>query len=861
VSAGAYVRVPGNVVNDGTSTINNDGNIFLTGNFTNNANVVSGNNSNVKLEGAAQNIDGLNSTTFGNLIIDGSADKTINIQTKINNTLAFNANHIIVGNFNLVLMQNAGISGALNNKYIVTNGTGSLVRKNLPLSGDSLFPVGNAVASYKPVVLNYTGVRDTFAVRVEAGVNPTTNVDPTCVQYTYIVEESLNGGTNATMLLGWNTVDEGVSFNRLQSVMWQHANGAWISLPGVPGAASNLPATNWDYQTSGITDFSANSNRFIVSSSQQVAVIDSPIDTAVCSGNNVIFTVAATGIPAASYQWQINCGAGWSDLANSSFYSGVTNDTLFVSGPDITINGCQYQCVVSNGISTDTSAYATLFVWDYLVVGVNVTQTPAGVICPGTNVTFDATAANGGTTPVYQWLLNGTNVGTNSSTYSNNTLSTGDIVSCIVVSSALCNTGPGSSNQDTIILDSLPVATINPGPVYFCEGSWVPLSTTQSTGFDYQWYLNGSAIPGDTVSTINASLPGIYSVIVSNNCGIDTALVTVNEIFYPVSTISATDPLSFCQGDSAVLLASADSGYTYQWQYNGSNISGATNSSYAAQLAGNYTLVVTNSCATQPSVPVTVTIYYPPTALITAIGPVNFCSGESVTFISSVDTNFTYQWQLDGTNIPGATTSTYTANQEGAYSVITSNPCGVDTSSQISVNIYQSPTVEAGDSVTIFAGSSTTFDPTASGGTSPYTYSWTPFSSLDNPFVSNPVASPIETTTYTVVLSDANGCISTDTLTVYVEYDIDIYLPTGFSPNGDNENDVLYVRGHGIKYLDLIIYDRWGEKIFETDDQLNGWDGTYKGKKLDPGVFVYYLKIVSYSGEEVIKKGNITLVR
>lgn len=263
VPAGVYVRVPGNVVTNTNSIINNNGNIFLTGDFINNANVVSGNGSNVKLEGALQNVGGTNSTTFDNLIIDGTDNKTISIQTKINNTLIYNANHVIIGNNNLVLLQNAGIAGAFNDKYVVTNGSGSLIKKSVPLASDFLFPVGDALSSYKPIILNYGGVTDTFAVRVEAGVNPTTGTDPVCVQYTYIIEESDIGGSDASLSLGWNTQDEGSSFNRTIAYMWQN-NNIWNLLQGVPGAESNFPATDWYYKTSGITDFSSDANKFII---------------------------------------------------------------------------------------------------------------------------------------------------------------------------------------------------------------------------------------------------------------------------------------------------------------------------------------------------------------------------------------------------------------------------------------------------------------------------------------------------------------------------------------------------------------------------------------------------------------------
>ena len=88
-----------------------------------------------------------------------------------------------------------------------------------------------------------------------------------------------------------------------------------------------------------------------------------------------------------------------------------------------------------------------------------------------------------------------------------------------------------------------------------------------------------------------------------------------------------------------------------------------------------------------------------------------------------------------------------------------------------------------------------------------------------------------------------------------------VFIPNIFSPNNDGHNDVLYARGDDIKELDFVIYDRWGEKVFETTDKTQGWDGTYKGKKLSTAVFSYYVKVTNYSNESIEKKGNVTLVR
>ena len=88
-----------------------------------------------------------------------------------------------------------------------------------------------------------------------------------------------------------------------------------------------------------------------------------------------------------------------------------------------------------------------------------------------------------------------------------------------------------------------------------------------------------------------------------------------------------------------------------------------------------------------------------------------------------------------------------------------------------------------------------------------------------------------------------------------------MFVPNAFTPDGDGMNDVLYVRSSVGYQMDFKIFDRWGELVFESHDVKHGWDGTFKGKKLEPGVFDYYLKFTCYNKEVFFKKGNITLIR
>jgi gliding motility-associated-like protein len=145
-----------------------------------------------------------------------------------------------------------------------------------------------------------------------------------------------------------------------------------------------------------------------------------------------------------------------------------------------------------------------------------------------------------------------------------------------------------------------------------------------------------------------------------------------------------------------------------------------------------------------------------------------------------------------------------------------------------------------------------------------FNYVWSPDEFLNTSLGQTVTATLDETTTFEVTIS-GNGCEAKTPVTVYTREficgDIYIFVPSAFTPNGDNENDILYVRGDNLLEVDLKIFDRWGELMFETTDQGIGWDGTFKGEPVDPDVYVYHLQAICFDGQESLIKGNITVLK
>ena len=116
-----------------------------------------------------------------------------------------------------------------------------------------------------------------------------------------------------------------------------------------------------------------------------------------------------------------------------------------------------------------------------------------------------------------------------------------------------------------------------------------------------------------------------------------------------------------------------------------------------------------------------------------------------------------------------------------------------------------------------------------------------------------------------MTVTDAFGCLTTDSIIIYVSEALceepNIFVPNAFSPDSDGHNDVIFVEGGVITELYFVIYNRWGEQVFETNVINKGWDGTFNGKACPPDVYGYYMKCRCIDGNEFTKKGNITLLR
>ncbi len=251
---------------------------------------------------------------------------------------------------------------------------------------------------------------------------------------------------------------------------------------------------------------------------------------------------------------------------------------------------------------------------------------------------------------------------------------------------------------------------------------------------------------------------------------------------------------------------------------------------------------------------------------ISVLDTVSACIGEDVALLASGPSQYTYSWSppSDFTNPTQAVQTAEVAPLPKTYTLeITSATC----KSTKKITVIPDPStpklIVTATPDTIFLGKTSQLDATVY--PSNYKYLWSPTGTLSSDKQANPIASPTETTTYSVTLTPPGGaCPAVAEARVFVFFpdcaEPYIFVPNAFSPNEDNVNDVLYVRGP-VKELHFVVYNRWGEKMFETFDVTTGWDGYLATTPLPPDVYGYYLEVVCFDDKKFFKKGNVSLIR
>lgn len=437
-------------------------------------------------------------------------------------------------------------------------------------------------------------------------------------------------------------------------------------------------------------------------------------------------------------------------------------------------------------------------------------------------------------------------------------------VTLVVENATTCN-GIDSLQQTLVIGDQ---GTSEQGAVNICLGSQIQIGpSTTSPNATYSWSpADGLVSPNNPVTTFNGNSSQVYTLAITENGCVQYWVQPVDVVDV---SIEAPADTTLCDAAIATLMATGflpGTDITWSLSPDGSNPLNTGGTDFDIEVQPNlpttyYVIGSIGNCTDTASVHVDLVSFQ------TSInGDFTVCSGDELALsVSNPNPNFVYTWSPAEPILSG----------QGESSILVT----VDTTTLFYVSSLSPEGCIAQDSALVFASNvntlmlNATADPEVilsgqgsqlNAGISGYTYLWTPASQLSNAQSASPMAYPQETTTYTVILSEGE-CSSMDTVTVRV---VDfvcgppiIYVPNAFTPNGDNDNDRLFVRANLVTDVYFAVYDRWGERVFETTNLQVGWNGEFEGEALDPDVYVYYLKATCEGGQTYYTQGNVTLIR
>ncbi|RYY16740.1 MAG: gliding motility-associated C-terminal domain-containing protein, partial [Cytophagaceae bacterium] len=502
---------------------------------------------------------------------------------------------------------------------------------------------------------------------------------------------------------------------------------------------------------------------------------------------------------------------------------------------------------------------------------------PTGPFCAGAQVRL-----GGGSQPGYSYtwyngstIVNGAGnvlndsvfVATTSGTYTVTVASTG----CSATSPAFTLT----------ILPAVAAGTIGADQT-ICVGTAPALLTTGQAGgggtgtYAYQWESSADNITWTPIggATTGTYAPGTLTATtyfrrktVSGPCdAVYSNVVTIQTQSQVAATVALAAPAAQCVGTALTfspVVTNAGTAPTYRWLVNGVAVATATGPTFTSSSLVNGDQVqvevtpaagqCSSGAATATATAVLTTSPAPTVSIVVApAGPV--CAGEPLTFSIAQATNIgsgtgQYLWQIDGVTVAGQIGSTFTSTTLRDGQVVrlviqTTSTCGqpvAATSNGVPIAISPLVTVSAGPDKTIFEGDKVELEGTVNGN---YPVTWSPSQGLvfgTNPL--RPMASPTVTTVYTLS-GGTGGCANTSQVTVTVIPPLRI--PNTFTPNGDGRDDTWEIERIG-NFSDnqVIVFNRWGNKIFETQRYQRGneWDGTMKGQPAPLGTYYYLIKL------------------
>ncbi len=583
-------------------------------------------------------------------------------------------------------------------------------------------------------------------------------------------------------------------------------------------------------------------------------------DTTLCNASSLLLTPVTSGT-SLTYTWQDGSSASnftanttgqyWVRVLNSCGTASDTVNLIFgTPPPPFTLGNDTLLC---NGASTTLSPLPTptgTFSWSTGSSASSIQVSAAGTYkltatnqCGSSADSVVITTDNapslftlGNDTA----LCNGNSVTLSPSPIPSGTFtwSDGSSLSSLQVSSTgeykLTVTNQCGSLRDSVLVssDNTPSAFSLGNDSTLCDGATLTLTPVPTPSGIFTWSTGSSAI------SIQVSTASTFKLTAINQCGSSADSVVITTEIAPAPFSLGNDTV-LCPGTVDVLYPNPLPSGNFAWQ------DGSYSNTYTATSAGNYSLTVTNSCGTMSDAMVITALNVPTVALGT---DTSLCLA-SFTIEPATTDAVSYLWNTASTD------STITITSSGSYSLIVSNSCGnaTDSINLVLGTLPDQPFVLS--DIDTCEATQLTLDALNTGSS----YVWSTGDSIQQITVDT-------IGTYSVTITNADNCSVTDSITLnyYSCIRCTVLVPTAFSPNEDGKNDVFRaVPNCSLKRYKLKVYNRWGEKVYESDNAVEGWDGLYKNSKQPVGTFIYNIDYSFRDGDGKTRSlnGNVTLIR
>ncbi|WP_118952204.1 T9SS type B sorting domain-containing protein [Taibaiella helva] len=413
--------------------------------------------------------------------------------------------------------------------------------------------------------------------------------------------------------------------------------------------------------------------------------------------------------------------------------------------------------------------------------------------------------------------------------------------------------------KDSVFVHNLMGFSILNNDTTICEGASVSINVAGSDEYTYVWTsTTGVSDPNIKNPVLTPATSTTYTLVASHaGCNDSADIIVIDVQPNPTNIKLQAERTEMCRGESISLHALAEPlsfNFSYSWTPAGDLMySSGPNNVYTGDTSVYVSVTASTpiGCSAKDSVKLTV---FPGDFAALNTTDTGYCPGGQVQL--QAEGGVSYSWDpaygLSATDIVNPVASPQTSTQ---YRMIAKDIHGCTDTQFVQVSVYPEAILGIPDSISIYPGESYTIDPV----TNCHYFTWFPPSGLSATNVANPVAQPEVRTRYFVNAVTERGCTLRDSIDVLVKETV-IDMPNAFHPGGSN--GVFKPAKRGIARLKSFnIYNRWGQKVFESSNIDKGWDGSYNDKPQPMGVYIYTIEAVTDSGKPFTREGNVTLIR